>query len=84
MKLTQMETEVFNYVKENGGRVSVDELVNALGRSARSIGANITGLSGEKKGSLLMREKVEVEGQEKPTTYAVLTENGRCFVPTEE
>ena len=32
MKLTEMSSEVFNYVKENGGRVSIDELASATGR----------------------------------------------------
>lgn len=81
MKLTQMSGDVFNYVKENGGRVSIDELVEALGRSSRSIGANVTDLT--KKG-LVVRDKVEVEGQDKPVTYVVMTEDGQNFVPTED
>lgn len=80
-KLTAMESEVFNYVKENGGKVSIAELSEALGRAPRSIGANVTGLSGEKKGSLVTREKVTVEGEEKPITYVVLTEAGKVFDP---
>lgn len=81
MKLTQMSASVFNYVKDNGGKVSIDELVEALGRSSRSIGANVTDLT--KKG-LVVRDKVEVEGAEKPVTYVVLTEDGQTFVPTED
>lgn len=81
MKLTEMSSNVFNYVKENGGRVSIDELVEALGRSSRSIGANVTDLT--KKG-LVVRDKVEVEGQDKPVTYVVMTEDGQNFVPTED
>ena len=81
MKLTQMSASVFNYVKDNGGKVSIDELVEALGRSSRSIGANVTDLT--KKG-LVVRDKVEVEGAEKPVTYVVLTEDGQTFVPSED
>ena len=83
MKLTEKSNEVYTYVKENGGKVSVDELVSALGRAARSINANITDLCSEKKG-LAMRVKEEVEGAEKPVTYVVLTEAGLNFVPTED
>lgn len=81
MKLTEMSASVFNYVKDNGGKVSIDELVEALGRSSRSIGANVTDLT--KKG-LVVRDKVEVEGAEKPVTYVVLTEDGQTFVPSED
>ena len=81
MKLTEMSNEVFNYVKENGGRVSIEELTNAVGRSARSVGANVTDLT--KKG-LVVRDKVTVEGAEKPVTYVQITDEGKTFVPTEE
>jgi DNA-binding MarR family transcriptional regulator len=79
MKLTEKSLEVFNYVKENGGRVSIDELATALGRTTRSVGANVTDLS--KKG-LAAREKVAGEGEDaKEITYVVLTAEGAAFVP---
>lgn len=81
MKLTEMSSAVFNYVKENGGRVSIEELCTALGRTARSVGANVTDLA---KKELVVRDKVTVEGQEKPVTYVQITEAGKTFVPTEE
>lgn len=83
MKLTERSNAVFNYVKENGGKVSIDELVEALGRSSRSIGANVTDLTKKK---LAVREKVEIEadGEAKTVTYVVLTEEGQNFVPTED
>lgn len=81
MKLTEMSNAVFNYVKENGGRVSIDELSSALDRSTRSVGANVTDLT--KKG-LVVRDKVTVEGAEKPVTYVQITDEGKDFVPTEE
>ena len=81
MKLTEKSNEVFEYVKANGGKVSIPELAQALDRTARSVGANVTDLT--KKG-LAEREKVAVEGEDKPVTYVVLTEEGHSFVPTEE
>lgn len=76
IKLTEKSAEVFNYVKANGGRVSMEEIVNATGRIARSINANVTDLSNKK---LVEREKVEVEGQDKPVTYVKLTAAGEAF-----
>lgn len=81
MKLTEKSNEVFEYVKANGGKVSIEELAEALGRMPRSVGANVTDLT--KKG-LAAREKVEVEGLDKPVTYVVLTEEGQTFVPSED
>lgn len=77
IKLTEKSAEVFNYVKNNGGKVSVEELCQATGRASRSITANVNDLC---KKELCVREKVEVEGQEKPVTYVVLTEAGKTFV----
>ena len=47
-KLTDKSFEVFDYIKNAGGKCSLPELVNALGRTDRSIGANLTDL--KKKG----------------------------------
>lgn len=80
-KLTEKELEVFNCVKENGGKISIAEMAARLGRTDRSVSMNVTGLAGEKKGCLLQREKVEVEESEKPIAYAVLTEAGKTFDP---
>lgn len=82
MKLTEMSSAVFNYVKENGGRVAIPELAAALDRSERSVGANVTDL--QKKG-LVVREKVAGEGEgAKDITYVLLTDNGKTFVPSED
>ena len=84
IKLTEKSLEVFNYIKDNGGRVSVEELANGLNRTPRSVNANVTDLCSEKKG-LAMREKVTPEGEDaKPITYVVLTEAGQAFVPAAE
>ena len=81
MKLTEKSNEVFEYVKANGGKVSIPELAQALDRSERSVGANVTDLT---KKELAVREKVEVEGADKPVTYVVLTEAGQTFVPSDD
>ena len=82
MKLTEKSQSVFDYIKANGGKVSIDELAAALDRTTRSVGANVTDLS--KKG-LVVREKVAGEGEDaKDFTYAVLTEEGKTFVPSED
>lgn len=81
MKLTEKSNEVFEYVKSNGGKVSIPELAQALDRTERSVGANVTDLT--KKG-LAVRDKVEVEGADKPVTYVVLTEAGATFVPSDD
>lgn len=81
MKLTEKSQIVFEYLKNNGGKVSIEELANATGRSARSIGANVLDLT--KKG-LVVREKEEVEGAEKPIAYAILTDAGKTFVPSDD
>ena len=78
-KLTEKSMEVFEYVKNAGGKVSVPELAQALGRTERSIGANLTDL---KKKGFGEREKVEVEGEEKAVTYFVLNDEGKALVPT--
>lgn len=79
MKLTEKSMEVFNYVKANGGRVDIATIAEALGRGARSIGANVTDL--QKKG-LVIRDKVKVEDAE--VTQVVLTDAGATFVPGED
>ena len=83
MKLTEKSMEVLNYVRENGGRVSIEELANGLNRTPRSVNANVTDLCSKK--GLAMREKVAGEGEDaKPITYVVLTEAGQAFVPSED
>ena len=77
--LTEKSFEVFDYIKNAGGKVSVPELAQALGRNERSIGANLTDL---KKKGFGEREKVEVEGEEKAVTYFVLNDEGKAWVPT--
>lgn len=79
--LTDNEKEIFNYVKENGGRVAMAELAEATGRAARSVSGTVTALGGGKNykdSALLTREKVaDEEGKE--VTYVILTETGKTF-----
>lgn len=79
IKLTEKSMEVLNYVKNAGGKVTIDEMVEALGRNSRSIGANVTDLT---KKSLAVREKVAGEDG-KDVTYVVLTADGKAFTPAE-
>ena len=83
MKLTEKQTAVFNYLKENGGRVSMDELCNALGTDAKHLNPVVTtlGTKGERAKGLVDYEKIAVEGIEKPVKYVFLTEAGQSFVP---
>ena len=82
MKLTEKSMEVYNYIKENGGRVSIDELAAGLNRTARSVNANVTDLT---KKELAARDKVKGEGEDaKDITYVVLTDAGMAFVPSED
>ena len=82
MKLTEKSNEVFEYVKANGGKITVDELCAALNRAPRSVNANVTDL---KNKGLVIREKVAGEGEDaKEITYVVMTEEGNAFVPSED
>ena len=81
MKLTEKSQIIFEYLKNNGGKVSIEELANATGRSARSVSANVLDLI---KKDLVVREKEEVKGAEKPVAYAILTDAGKTFVPSDD
>lgn len=79
MKLTVMSQEVFDIVKNAGGKISIPEIAEQTGRTARSVGANVTDLT---KKELASRVKETVGDDE--ITYVVLTDAGMNFVPTEE
>lgn len=80
MKLTEKSQSVFDYIKTAGGKVSVDELCTALDRTSRSISANINDLV--KKGLVVREKEAAANEDEKDITYAVLTEEGKTFVPS--
>ena len=67
-KLTEKSTEVFEYVKNAGGKVSIPELCEALNRAPRSVGANVTDLT--KKG--LAERQQEKDGEEEVTYVALV------------
>jgi len=82
MKLAEKTSAVFDYVKENGGKIAVPELCDALERNSRSITASVNDLV--KKG-LVVREVVEATGEgEKDIKYVVLTDAGKTFVPSDD
>lgn len=82
MKLTEMSQATLDFVKANGGKVTIDAIVEATGRTARSVSATITDLTKKK---LAVRETVEpkAEGEVKQT-FVILTDAGMDFVPSEE
>lgn len=86
MKLTEKQTAVFNYLKDNGGRVTMDELCGALNTDAKHLNPVVTtlGVKGERAKGLVDYEKIAVEGEEKPVKYVFLTEAGKSFVPGED
>lgn len=75
IKLTEMSAAALNAVKAAGGRMSMSALAEAVGRTEKSVGANVTDL---KRKGLAVREPVD-EGGEKPVTYVVLTDDGVAF-----
>lgn len=85
MKLTEKQTAVFEYLQANG-RVTMDELCDALGTDAKHLNPVITtlGTKGPRAKGLVDYEKVAVEGVEKPVKYVYLTEAGQSFVPGED
>lgn len=85
MKLTDKQAAVVNYLQANG-RVTMDELCNALGSDAKHLTPVITtlGTKGERAKGLCDYEKVEVEGEEKPVKYIFLTDAGMAYTPDAE
>lgn len=86
MKLTEKSARVYNYTKENGGRVAIPDAMEDLALTIRQITPNINDLV--KKG-LAVREAVELPAaseDEKPTVvkYIQLTEEGMNFVPSDD
>lgn len=79
--MTEKELAVFEYVKDNGGRVSIDEIADALDRTPRSINPNVNAFV---TNGIAEREKVEVEGEDKPVTFVTLTDEGMAFVQAED
>ena len=80
LELSEKEIEVLKYVKDTG-RVSIATMAADLGRTERSVGANVTGLAGGanlKEHALVAREK-EDGPDGKQITFVVLTDEGKSF-----
>lgn len=73
VELTQNTYDVFQAIRQSGGEVSMEELCDKTGREAKSLIPTINGLV---KKELVVREKRTIDGEEKPVTYVLLTEEG--------
>lgn len=82
MKLTEKTFEALEYLQGVGGRATTEEMKTALGcEKIASITGRVNSLV---KNDLAYREKVNVEGEDKPLTYVQLTDAGLNFVQGEE
>ena len=82
MKLTDKTLEALEYLREHNGRATTEEMKTALGcEKIASITGRVNSLVTKK---LAFREKVEVEGEDKPLTYVQLTDEGMSFVQEED
>ena len=81
-KLTDKTFEALEYLQQHGGRATTEEMKVALGcEKIASITGRVNSLVNHE---LAVREKVEVEGEDKPLTYVQLTDAGMNFVQPEE
>lgn len=82
MKLTEKTFEALEYLQAHDGRATTEEMKTALGcEKIASITGRVNSLV---KNSLAYREKVAVEGEDKPLTYVQLTDDGINFVQSED
>ena len=81
-KLTDKTLEAINYLQSVGGKATTAEMMDALGcEKIASVTGRVNSLV---KHELAVREKVEVEGADKPVTYVILTDAGKNFVQDAE
>ena len=81
MVLKEKTQEALDFIKAHGGRVSTAELAEGLSVAVNSVTGRVNSLV---KNELAYREKVEVEGEDKPVTFVQLTEAGMAYEPTED
>lgn len=82
MKLTEKTFEALEYLQAHDGRATTEEMKTALGcEKIASITGRVNSLV---KNGLAYREKVTVEGEDKPLTYVQLTDDGINFVQSED
>lgn len=77
MALKEKTLEAFNVIKDNGGRISTDELAETLGVAKNSVTGRVNSLV---KNELAVREKVE-DG-DKTITFVQLTDAGMAYDPS--
>ena len=78
-KLTENQKAVVEYLKAKG-RVSMEELCNALNNDSKHLTPVVTGLGcGARGKGLVQTEKVTVDGVDKPVKYVELTEAGKAY-----
>ena len=77
MKLTEKSMEVLDFVKAHGGQALVSEIAGGIGRTSRSVNANINDLVKKE-----LATRVKEDGAEEAT--CVLTDAGLEFVPSED
>lgn len=78
MALKEKTREAFDFIKTHGGRVTTTELAEGLGIAGNSVTGRVNSLV---KNELAYREKVDVEGADKPVTYIQLTDTGMAYDP---
>lgn len=81
MMLKDKTYECWEYIKEHGGRVTTAELAEGLGVAVNSVTGRVNSLV---KNELAYREKIAVDGSDKPVTYIQLTDAGMNFVQSED
>ena len=77
MALKEKTLEAFNAIKDNGGRISTDELAEVLSVAKNSVTGRVNSLV---KNELAVREKVE-DG-DKTITFVQLTDAGMAYAPS--
>ena len=80
MKLTENQANVINYLRENGGKVSVPELAAGLDKTEKQIGGVRLGLV---KKELITYEKV-AGADGKDLAYFVITDKGANYESIED
>lgn len=89
VKLTEKQAVVLNYLKDNGGRASVNDIIEGTGYPLRVVNALLNNMScykaknGREGKGVIDIDKVD-EGGEKPVRYIFLTDAGMEWAPVEE
>lgn len=89
-KLSESVGQVFDYIQANdtGEGVAISEIANALGKEEKQVRPIVVLHLREKRdgsrGALATYVKKDIEGEDKPVGYAVLTEEGKNFVNADD